>query len=68
MLYDNQDEEALHQRAIEDLAEQVKQPIAGVKAVYEVELARLKSDAKITEYLPLFASRRAHETLLRNHA
>jgi hypothetical protein len=68
MLYDNEAEEALHQRAIQELAQEVNQPIAGVKVVYEGELARLKSDATITEYLPLFASRRAHEALLRRQA
>jgi hypothetical protein len=67
-LYENEEEEELHVRAIEELAQEVNQPIAGVKAVYEGEFARLKSDAKITEYLALFASRRARETLRRKHA
>jgi hypothetical protein len=67
-LYENQDEETLHQRAIEELAEEVDQPIAGVRTIYEGELARLRSGAKITDYLALFASRRARETLLLKHA
>jgi hypothetical protein len=67
-LYENQDEETLHERAIEELAQEVDQPIAGVRAVYEGEFARLKSGAKITEYLALFANRRARETLLRKYA
>jgi alanine dehydrogenase len=67
-LYEDQHEEPLHELAIEELAHEVDQPIATVKAVYEGEYARLKSDAKITDYLALFASRRTRETLLRRHA
>jgi hypothetical protein len=67
-IFDSQDQEAFHQRAIKKLAQEVDQPIAGVKAVYEGEFARLKSDAKITEYLAIFVSRRARETLLGKHA
>ena len=67
-LYENRDDETLHRRAIEELAQEVDQPIAGVKAVYEGEFIRLKADAKITEYLALIVSRRTRETLLRKHA
>lgn len=67
-LYVNRDDETLHQRAIEQLAQKVDQPVAGVRAVYEGEFARLKSDAKITQYLALITRRRAHEALLRKHA
>jgi hypothetical protein len=64
-LYENKDEETFHQRAIEGLAQETAQPIAGVKAVYEVEFIKLKSDAKITAYLALLARRRARESLRR---
>ena len=63
----NQSEETLHQAAIEELAQEVDQPLENVKAVYENEYARLKSDAKIMDYVGLFASRRAREAL-RRHA
>jgi hypothetical protein len=36
--------------------------------VYESEFARLNSDAKIADYLVLFASRRTRETFLRKRA
>jgi len=67
-LYENQEEETLHLRAIEELAREFHQPIAGVRAVYEGEFARLKSGARITEYIALFATRRARETLLHKRA
>ena len=64
-LADNPSEEALHQVAIEELAQEVHQPVANVKAIYESEYARLKCEAKIMDYVPLFASRRAREALRR---
>ena len=63
-LYKDPNEEALHQRAIEKLARKVDRPIARVKAVYEDEYARLKTDAKVTDFLGVFASRRARAALL----
>jgi len=51
---------------IEDLAQQTNRPIAEVRQVYEMELARLKIDARVADYLTLFASRRAREILSRS--
>jgi hypothetical protein len=67
-LYKDQNDEALHQRAIEKLARKVNRPIARVKAVYEFEYARLKNGAKVTDFLGVFASRRARDALLRTPA
>ena len=67
-LYKDQNDEALHQRAIEKLARKVNRPIARVKTVYEDEYARLKIDAKVTGFLRVFASRRARYALLRSPA
>lgn len=61
---DDRDEEALHQSVVSALAEEIHLPIANVKIVYEVELARLKSRAKVKDFLALLASRRAREKLL----
>jgi Protein of unknown function (DUF3562) len=61
---DDRDEEALHQSAVSALAEEIHLPIANVKIVYEIELARLKSRAKVKDFLALLASRRAREKLL----
>ncbi|HUL92396.1 MAG TPA: DUF3562 domain-containing protein [Burkholderiales bacterium] len=66
--YDDRDEEVLHQSVVNALAQEIHQPVANVKIVYEVELARLKSRAKVKDYLALFASRRAREKLLGKHA
>ena len=67
-LYKDQNDEALNQRAIEKLARKVNRPIARVKAVYEDEYARLKISAKVTDFLGVFASRRARDVLLRTSA
>jgi hypothetical protein len=67
-LYKDQNDEAIHQRAIEKLARKVNRPIARVKTVYEDEYARLKIDAKVTDFLGVFASRRARDVLLRTPA
>ena len=67
-LYKDQNDEAFHQRAIEKLAKKINRPIARVKAVYEDEYARLKIGAKVTDFLGVFASRRARDVLLRTSA
>ena len=63
-----QDDVALHQRAIEKLSQEVDQPVAQVRAVFENEYALLMSRATITNFVGVFASRRARGTLLRKHA
>jgi len=67
-LYKDHDDEALHRRAIERLAQKIDRPVARVKAVYETEYARLMSVAKITDYVGVFASRHARDLLLREVA
>lgn len=67
-LYEYQNEESMHQSAIEALAREIHHPVANVKMVYEGELSRLKSVAKVKDYLVLLASRRAREKLLGKHA
>jgi len=61
--YDANDEQADSSGAIEELAQATNRPFAEVKEVYEAELARLKVDARIGDYLHLFASRRTLERL-----
>lgn len=67
-LYDDRDEEALHQSVVRALAQEIRQPVANVKTVYEGEFARLKANAKVKDYLALLASRRAREKLLGGRA
>ncbi len=62
-LYNDSDEQANSLGAIQELAEETKRPFAEVKKVYEIELARLKGDARIMDYVPLFASRRTRAKL-----
>jgi hypothetical protein len=67
MPYEDRDEQALHESVVNALAQEIHQPVENVKIVYEVELARLKSRAKVKDYLVLLASRRAREKLLGKH-
>ncbi len=62
-LYKDSQEEALHHMAISALADETQQPVPLVKEVYEREYAELKSTARVKDYLPLFAARRAKKTL-----
>jgi hypothetical protein len=66
--YEDHDEEALHQSVVNALAEEIQQPVANVRTVYEREFARLKSNATVKDYLALLASRRAREKLLGKRA
>jgi len=67
-LYEDHDEEALHQSVVRSLADEIQQPVANVRTVYEREFARLKSNATVKDYLALLASRRAREKLLGKRA
>ena len=67
-LYEDKDEEALHSFAIEALAEEMRQPIGRVKAVYEREFAELKAEARVKDYLALFTTRKTRESLLHGHS
>lgn len=50
--------------AIEALARETHFPIDEVERVFAVEFARLQREARVADYLVLFASRRARENLL----
>ena len=65
--YEDPDEAALHHSVVNALAQEIQQPVENVRIVYEGELARLKSRAKVKDYLALLASRRAREKLLGKH-
>jgi len=64
-LYDDAHEAAAHEEAIESLASETRLPAHAVRAVYEREYARLKSEASVREFLLLFTVRRAREALAR---
>ena len=44
-LYDSPDEEALHQHAIQNLADETNRPVDEVRSIYETAYLRLKPDA-----------------------
>lgn len=67
MNFDRRDSDEPAKHAIEALAEELSRPLSEVKNAYESELARLKQTARVTDYLPLFASRRAREALVGRH-
>ena len=67
MNFDRSDSDEPAKHAIEALAEQLSCPLSEVKDAYESEFARLKQTARVTDYLPLFASRRAREALVGRH-
>ena len=51
---------------IEAIATETHRPIEEVKRVYDDQFARLKSGARITDYLVLFAARRTRAALARH--
>ena len=67
MNFDGSDSDELAKHAIEALAEELSCPVSEVKDAYESEFARLKQTARVTDYLALFASRRAREALVGRH-
>jgi len=60
--------DAINQDAIMSIAQEMHYPLPVVKRVYETEFARLKADARITDYLVLFAARRTRDMLLGRHS
>jgi hypothetical protein len=62
-LYNDSHEQAMCLGAIEELAQKTNRPFAEVKEVYEFEFGQLKTDARVTDYLVLFASRRTRDRL-----
>jgi ABC-type molybdate transport system ATPase subunit len=67
-LYGDSKEQALHLRAIERLARKIDLPVALVKSVYEDEYAHLKDEARVMNFVAVFANRRARDILLRKPA
>jgi hypothetical protein len=60
--------DAINQDAITSIAQEMHYPVPVVRRVYETEFARLKADARITDYLVLFAARRTRDMLLGRHS
>jgi Mg2+-importing ATPase len=62
-LYRDSQDEQFHAREIFFLAENLELPLDRVRAAYENELQGLKSDAKVSDYLSVIASRRVREKI-----
>jgi uncharacterized protein DUF3562 len=54
-----------HQHAIESLAERSEAPPEVIESMYWSELSRLEPEARVTQFLPIFTSRRVRERLRR---
>jgi hypothetical protein len=61
-------QDAVNLDAIAALAEETHQPYEVVKDVYEEQFARLSAEARVTDYLILFASRRTRDVLANRRA
>jgi hypothetical protein len=60
---DDANEESIHLRAIRALAAEFGQPVGEVAEVYESEVARLELNAKVADFVALFAARRTRDRL-----
>ena len=52
---------------VEMIAMEMHRPIDEVKRVYDQEFAYLKSEARVFDYLVLFATRRTRDKLSQSH-
>lgn len=57
--------ERLHLNAIEALSQKTKRPVEEIAKLYVSELVRLRTGARVQEYLVLLTSRRVREALRR---
>jgi len=67
IIYASEVEAALHEAAIDSLANEMHRPVAEIKPHYERELARLQQGARVREFLSVCASRHIRETLRGTH-
>ena len=65
LLYKNETEEKLHRNAIQTLVRETRMPEDIVCSLYESVFERLKSHARIKDFLPIFISREVKDILLR---
>ena len=63
----NVDEVALHDAAIESLANEMGRPIAEIKLHYEREYSRLEEGARLRDFLSVCAARHTREALRHSH-
>jgi len=56
-LYENEEERRQHRRAIESVARDVKRPIEEIQPLYETELASLRREARVKDFLSVLVCR-----------
>lgn len=61
----NASESDKHERAIEALAAEAEAPVEEVRSVYESELNKVKQGARVQDFVPTLAHRRARQALKR---
>ncbi len=61
--YPDASEKALHEAAIESLANEMHRPIAEIRMHYEREYERLQDGARLRDFLSVCATRHTRETL-----
>lgn len=64
LLYESEMKEKLHLNAIQILARETGMPAEVVSSLYESVFERLKSHARIKDFLPIFVSREVKDILL----
>jgi len=61
--YANANEAALHEAAIDTLANELHRPAAEIKPYYEREVVALLEGARVREFVSVCAARRTRDTL-----
>ncbi len=62
-IYSNESEAALHEAAIDALANEMHRPAAEIKVHYEKELTRLMDGARVRDFLSVCATRHLRQNL-----
>ena len=63
VIYENSAEQALHDGAIDALADEMKIDVSEVRAVYEREYVRLRRAARVRDFLPVLVARHTRDVL-----
>ncbi|HSQ80968.1 MAG TPA: DUF3562 domain-containing protein [Casimicrobiaceae bacterium] len=60
-------EQLLHDRAIDELAEEMQLDAVEIREIYERQYQRLRSTARIRDYLHVLVTRHVRSALRRSH-
>jgi len=63
-IYENKAEQALHDGAIDALADEMHLDVDDVRPVYERNYLRLRPTARVRDFLPVLVARRTRDALL----